>query len=32
VRTDSFNPLAPKADAIAIARGFVAVIAEGTAP
>jgi hypothetical protein len=32
VRIDSFNPLAPKAEAIAIARTFVAPITEGTAP
>jgi len=33
VRTDSFNPLAPMTDAIAIARRFVAVIStEGAAP
>jgi hypothetical protein len=32
VRTDSFNPLAPRNEAIAIAFVFVAPIAEGTAP
>jgi hypothetical protein len=32
VRTDSLNPLAPMTDAIAVARVFVAVIAEGAAP
>jgi hypothetical protein len=32
VRIHSFNPLAPRTDAIAVARTFVASIAEGTAP
>jgi hypothetical protein len=32
VRTDSMNPLAPRTDAIAVARDFVAAIAEDTAP
>ncbi len=32
MRTDSFNPLAPRTEAIAIARVFVASIVEGTAP